>query len=287
MARIKSLAAMGLFINSTTLGFLASGALVSAVHAQVNPPIPVIASYHARGKCIDGGASGVVLWECHSGGVQAFRFRQGSYGQISLGGNQCLTGGSAGSPLTMSACSFPNASQMWGFQSDGTLRNETGNCADAERGATGNGTRILMWSCNRGSLNQMWYPAVSQKSATVSLATLGAIGTTTQGIIGSRGFSASNLVAAGGGNLVAAGGGNLVAAGGGNLVAAGGGNIVVGGAGSLVAAGGGNLVAAGGGNVVPTNAGNLVAAGGGNFLPNNLNYFSNANAANAGNLIPR
>ena len=48
------------------------------------------------------------------------------------------------------------------------------------------------------------------------------------------GFTAANMVAAGGGNMVAAGGGNMVAAGGGNMVAAGGGN--------MVAAGGGNAI---------------------------------------------
>jgi Ricin-type beta-trefoil lectin domain len=276
MARMQVLATISLLASSTSLGFLASAAMTSAAHAQATPPIPVIASYFARGKCLDAAPQGVVLWDCHSGPNQAFRFRSGDYGQISLGGNQCLTGGGEGAALTMRACSYPNQNQMWAFAPDGTLRNESGRCADIERGASNSGARIIMWSC-AASRNQLFYPAVSKRAATVDLATLSGIASSRRGVqavAGSLGFSGANLVAAGGGNLVAAGGGNLVAAGGGNLVAAGGGNIVVGGAGKLIQDGGAYLVAAGGGNVVPT--------GGGSLLPRNFNFF---NPTGAGQLV--
>lgn len=227
---------------------------------------PSIASYHARGMCLDVRASdnAVLLWTCHGGSNQAFRFVSGNYGLISLGNQQCLTGGrSRGTQLAAQTCNNADQNQKWGFQPNGSLRNEAGWCADIEGGARNAGTRIISWDCNAGSTNQTWYPAVTTARVGIGLQTLSALSRgPVQGLIGSGGYSTSNLVAAGGGNLVAAGGGNLVAAGGGN--------IVMGGAGSLIAAGGGNLVAAGGGNVVPT--------GGGSMLPSSWSFFNNVAA---------
>jgi hypothetical protein len=247
---------------------LSAGLLAAPAGAQVitTQGAPAIASYHVRGMCLDVRASdnAVLLWTCHGGANQAFRFDRGAYGLISLGNQRCLTGGrTRGAGLTAQPCNSADQHQKWGFQPDGSLRNEASMCADVEGGARNAGARIISWTCNSGATNQTWYPAVTASRVSVGLQTLSALSRgPAQGIIGSGGFSSSNLVAAGGGNLVAAGGGNLVAAGGGNLV--------VGGAGRLIAAGGGNLVAAGGGNAVPTNAGNL--------LPNNWSFFNNSGA---------
>lgn len=253
---------------------LMAGASVSPVQAQVvaiAQGAPSIASYHSRGMCLDVRASdsAVLLWTCHGGSNQAFRFVRGGYGLISLGNQQCLTGGrKAGSGLTARTCNSSDQNQKWGFQPDGSLRNEASLCADIEGGGRSAGTRIISWNCNSGAGNQKWYPAVTTSRITLGIQSLSAISGRgpVQGIVSTSGFSGSNLVAAGGGNLVAAGGGNMVAAGGGNIVA--------GGAGQLIAAGGGNLVAAGGGNAVPTNGGNL--------LPRNWSFF---NSLNAGNLV--
>ncbi|WP_295531146.1 RICIN domain-containing protein [Novosphingobium sp. Chol11] len=228
---------------------------------------PTIASYHSRGMCLDVRADdkAVLLWTCHGGANQAFRFASGNYGLISLGNRQCLTGGrSRGAGLTVQTCNNADQAQKWGFQSDGSLRNEMSLCADIEGGSRAAGTRIVSWDCNVGSTNQTWYPAVVTRAVTAGVQTMSAMSVGMQrgpvlGLIGSAGFSGNNMVAAGGGNMVAAGGGNLVAAGGGNLV--------VGGAGRLIAAGGGNMVAAGGLNVVPTNGGGL--------LPRNWSFFNN------------
>ncbi len=257
-------------ISSLSAAVIATSASAQVVMTAQGTPI--IASYHSRGMCLDVRASdnNVLLWTCHGGANQAFRFVSGNYGLISLGNGQCLTGTrNRGSALTAQACNNANQLQKWAFQPNGSLRNEASMCADIEGGARGAGARIISWDCNAGSTNQTWYPAVSSPRATVGLLALSALSRgSVQGLITSPGFS--------GGNMVAAGGGNMVAAGGGNMVAAGGGNLVVGGAGRMIAAGGGNMVAAGGGNVVPTNAGNL--------LPNNWGFFNSLSAGRiAGN----
>lgn len=247
----------------------AFGTMATATSAQlvITQGTPSIASYHARGMCLDVRASdnAVLLWTCHGGANQAFRFVSGNYGLISLGNQQCLTGGrNRGSVLTAQTCNNANQAQKWGFSSDGSLRNETGFCADIEGGSRAAGTRIISWNCNAGSRNQLWYPAVTSSQVRFGLATSSAMSETARrrgsvdGLIGTAGFS----------------GGNMVAAGGGNMVAAGGGNMVLGGAGRMIAAGGGNMVAAGGGNVVPTNGGGL--------LPSNWSFF---NGSAAGRLV--
>lgn len=274
---------MNMMKSVPLLAAVAALSLTSIANAQVvlKPRgVPIIASYHSRGMCLDVRASDntVLLWPCHGGDNQAFRFVSGNYGLISLGNNQCLTGGSSrGQNLTAQPCNNRDQRQKWGFQDDGSLRNETGLCADVHSGRRDAGAPIISWNCNSGASNQRWYPGVTTDKVNLGVQGLAALARgPIQGLIASNGFSS--------GNMVAAGGGNMVAAGGGNMVAAGGGNIVLGGAGSIIAAGGGNMVAAGGGNVVPT--------GGGSLLPNNWSFFNNSGFGNlVGNdgasLMPR
>jgi hypothetical protein len=256
------------------LAFAAAGVAVAPAHAQVKGS-PSIASYFSKGMCLDTRASDrqVLIWSCHGGWNQAFRFVKGDYGQITLGNGDCLQGGAQkGAGVTAQPCAN-TPHQKWGFQSDGSLRNEAGWCADIEGAKRDAGTRVISWDCNGGAGNQKWYPAVTAKSAYLGLADLAALSKRTRGttsILSSPSFSTSNMVAAGGGNLVAAGGGNMVAAGGGNLVGNDGASIVFGGAGSLIGNDGSTLVAAG--------AGNMVAAGGGNLVPSNWQFFSGTTA---------
>jgi len=250
------------------------GSVITApnAYAQLASGKPTIASYHAKGNCLDVRAtdSVVLIWTCHGGDNQAFRFASGSYGQIVLPNGKCLTGGSSsGLPLMARTCAS-TVHQKWAFQSNGQLNNEAGWCADIEGGGRGAGTRVVSYKCQNSS-NQMWYPAVTAKQATLGLQALANVGNRTgTSFISSLGFSM--------GNLVAAGGGNLVAAGGGNLVAAGGGNVVLGGRGSLVGNDGASLRSA--------IAGNLVAAGGGNLLPSNMSFFSGSSAGVVVSLPP-
>jgi hypothetical protein len=262
-----------------TLTFAAAAAILVGASSgealgQTIAGTPAIASYHAPGRCLDmrSSDSQVLIWNCHGGSNQAFRFVSGSYGMLSLGDQRCLTSGLiSGAPVTVQTCTnAPN--QKWGFQANGTLRNESGFCLDIERGVRDNGARILGFSCHGGS-NQQFYPAVHARSASIGLANTAQF----QGRTDVRSY----LIAPGfsGGNIVAAGGGTIVAGGAGNLLANDGGGIVAGGAGNLLARSGNAIVAGG--------AGNIVAGGAGNLVPGNWSFFSGAGAgviaAGAGN----
>ena len=270
-------------ILASAFAVLAMSALAAPAYAQTQGS-PAIVSYYSKGMCLDTRASdqAVLIWTCHGGGNQAFRFVSGDYGQISLGNGDCLTGGATrGAGVKASSCGANTAHQRWGFQKDGSLRNEAGWCADIEGASTSAGTRVISWECNAGAGNQKWYPGVTVKSAMLGLADLSALSVragrkqATQSFVMSQGFSTANMVAAGGGNMVAAGGGNMVAAGGGNLVGNDGASIVLGGAGKLIGNDGSTMVAAGGGN--------MVAAGGGNLIPSNWQFFQGSTAG----FVPR
>lgn len=250
-----------------------AGVAAQPAHAQIQGAwsvrgAPAIASYHAQGRCLDMRSSDsvVLLYDCHGGWNQAFRFVSGNYGMISLGDQRCLTSGTAqGGPLTVQACTNA-ANQRWGFQANGTLRNEIGMCADIEGGSRNSGARVLGYPCHSGS-NQQWYPAVTAQTAA-----LGTAGLTASQRMGGRSDVRGLLFSSGfsGGNIVASGGGNIVASGGGNIVASGGGNIVAGGAGNLLARFGGQLIA--------NDGAGIVAGGAGNFVPSNWSFFSGAGA---------
>jgi hypothetical protein len=248
--------------------------LAAPVVAQSVSGMPVIVSYHAQGRCLDMRASDrqLLLWRCHGGANQIFRFVSGNYGMISLGDQRCLTiGAASGAPATVQPCT--NASnQRFGFQTSGTLRNENGLCLDIEGGANGDGARILSFTCHGGS-NQQWYPGVYARSAN--------IGPDDAARLRGRGDARAFLRSGGfsGGNIVASGGGNIVSGGAGNLIANDGAGIVAGGAGNMLARMGSGIVASGGGNII--------AGGAGNLLPGNWSFFSGSGAgiiaAGAGN----
>lgn len=257
--------------------FLISALLVAGpgitAGAQSISGSPAIASYHALGMCLDVRSSdnAVLLWNCHGGWNQAFRFVSGDYGMISLGNDQCLTSGLVNGALSAQTCT--NATnQRWGFQTDGSLRNELGFCADIAGGSKSAGTQIYGWSCHGGS-NQKWYPAVTAASANLGLSAalrLQNSGSATS-LLSSQNFSGGNIVASGGGNIVASGGGNIVASGGGNIVAGGAGNMIASAGGYLIANDGASIVAGGAGNFRPgdfsffnTNSAGVIAAGAGN-----------------------
>lgn len=256
------------------MAFSAAIAFSAPAAAQTINGAPAIASYHSQGRCLDMRASDkqVLLWNCHGGSNQAFRFVSGNYGMVSLGDQRCLTSGlTSGAPITVQTCTNA-ANQKWGYQSNGTLRNESGFCLDIEGGATGDGARILGYTCHGGG-NQQWYPAVTSSSAS--------LGTAAQLKLQGKG-SAKSVISSpnfSGGNIVASGGGNIVAGGAGNMIASGGGKIVAGGAGNMIAKFGGQLIA--------NDGASIVAGGAGNMVPGNWSFFSGSGAgviaAGAGN----
>lgn len=247
-------------------GVLVAGGAWAQGAVAVSGGLPAIASYYAIGSCLDVANANVIMHAaCNAGrGAQAWRFVSGSYGQISLGNQTCLTSGLAsGQPLTAQMCSN-GRNQRWGFQGDGSLRNEINLCVTVEGGNRASGARIVAANCN-ASMTQKWYMATSGGKATFRISSTTFVVPTGKALITSSGESAQNIVAGGAGNIVAGGAGNIVAGGAGNIVAGGAGNIVAGGAGNIIAA---SIVAGGAGNIVAGGAGNIVAGGAGNLIAN-------------------
>lgn len=195
------------------------GCGVAAILAGA-PPVraEVVASGFRAGQCLDmRNGTEAILWGCHGASNQSFAFRNGSYGQLMVGGRCLATSGQAGSGLIATTCASAR-NQMWTITSAGALRNEEGWCADVERGG-GQGARIIAWSCS-GAANQRW--GLARYMSAVQAAS--------QGVLNARAaeaarsarpglsINASGVVAAGGNNVVAAGGANVVAAGGGNII---------------------------------------------------------------------
>lgn len=205
---------------------LASLGMPSVAQAEV------LLSGHVVGQCLDmKNGTEAIVWSCHGASNQDFRFRSGSYGELTVGGKCLASTGRAGTGLVATSCNGSRG-QKW-IISNGALRNEEGWCADIERGG-GQGSRVIAWQCS-GSSNQNW--AAGRKMSTQQALSSGSI-SMAQARAAER-ASMGSVIAAGGGNVVAAGGKNVIAAGGGNVVAAGGGNIYVP-VSSVVAAGGRN-----------------------------------------------
>lgn len=118
------------------------------------PPV-IFGGRAGSGSCLDIRASDSValLWSCHGGANQQFRFRTGSYGQIMVG-NRCLsTSGGEGAPLVAAPCRNTTA-QRWAIRDNGRLNNEQGWCADVEREG-GQGSRVIGYRCT-DRFNQRW-----------------------------------------------------------------------------------------------------------------------------------
>jgi len=190
----------------------------------------VLLSSHVAGQCMDmKNGTEAIIWSCHGGSNQDFRFRSGNYGELLVGG-KCLTStGGAGSGLVAAQCNG-SRSQKW-IVTNGALRNEEGWCADIERGGA-QGSRVIAWQCS-GASNQRW--SAGRKMTTQQALANGSISPAQAQAAGRAAHG--SVISAGGNNVVAAGGLNVIAPGGGNVVSAGGANIFVP-VSSVVAAGG-------------------------------------------------
>ena len=244
---------------------LAGMATTNAAFAQtisVSGGQPAVASYYVIGNCLDVANANVIMHAvCNSNrGAQAWRFVSGSYGQISLGNQTCLTSGLAsGQALTAQYCAN-GRNQRWGFQPDGSLENELDLCVTVEGGNRTSGGRIVGATCTGGMI-QKWYAANSGGTASFRYSSSTFAKPSGKAVITSRGVSTQNIVASGGGNIIAGGAGNVVAGGAGNIIAGGAGNII---AASILAGGAGNILAGGAGNLIANDGASMrsIAASG-------------------------
>lgn len=233
------------FVQSLVAATIIVGASAMPAHAQVALSVTggkeAIASYFKLGNCLDFNGDGVAMHvTCDGSDKQRFVFVSGSYGQIRGNSGRCLTSGLQSGALSLQACAN-GRNQRWGYQGDGSLRNELGLCVDVEGENRTSGGRVMAFSCS-GRLNQKWYQGQSGVRARMTAIPSAMLSTSFSGpaLVSSSGLSQSNIVAGGAGNIVAGGAGNIVAGGAGNIVAGGAGNII---AASIVAGGAGNLIA--------------------------------------------
>jgi hypothetical protein len=232
----------------------AAAVLASSLYASISHA-EVIAAAMRTDLCLDvnQGNNQVALWQCHGGANQSFF---GGYGPQRFN-NLCLdqANPNQGAGLVMAPCAN-KPSQRWGMVDNpndanalGSLRNESGWCANIPGGNANQGVQVIVWTCSpkmvRGRSNDVWIrgnlmqagSAGVPAAALARLANPNVVYTPSGRIISQDGAS---IVAQGGGNIVAQGGGNIVAQGGGNIVAAGAGNVIAASGGAIVAAGAGN-----------------------------------------------
>jgi len=247
---------------------LAVGTLgITPAQAQVAITISggkeAVASYFKLGNCLDFNGSGVAMHvTCDASDRQRFVFVSGSYGQIRGNSGQCLTSGLQSGALTLQTCAN-GKNQRWGYQSDGSLRNELGLCVDVEGENRSNGGRVVAYTCS-GKLNQKWYQGRAGVSARITAipSTMQSASFSGAALVSSSGLSQNNIVAGGAGNIVAGGAGNIIAGGAGNIIAGGAGNII---AASILAGGAGNLIANDGASMRSLSASSFSAGGGAGF----------------------
>ena len=135
---------------------VAAGTAEAQIDSILINGTPVVASAFRVGQCRDirAGGNDALLWQCHGGRNQEFRFESGTYGRIKVQEKCLSTSGGSGTSLIATDCRNTPA-QRWGFASSGLLRNEQGWCADVEKEG-GHGSRVIAWPCGNGKGNQQW-----------------------------------------------------------------------------------------------------------------------------------
>ena len=189
----------------------------------------VVVASIAPNMCLDANQNSnvVALWACNGGANQ--NFFTSSYGQQNFNG-RCLDQATPkqGAGLVMVTCVNGKASQRWSMVGNpndsnalGSLRNESGWCANIPGGYAAQGVQVIVWTCPSknatGRRNDVWGRGISTTASGARLSPS----------IAAQMNQVGNIVAQGGGNIVAQGGGNIVAQGGGNIVSQGGGNVIV------------------------------------------------------------
>jgi hypothetical protein len=103
------------------------------------------------GRCLDVGAGGVLMWDCHGGANQQWTLN--ADGTIENGG-RCLDvpmgRATRGARLITWDC-HGGDNQHFELMPDGTIRGPRDFCLDVQRGTS----RVGLWGCHGGD-NQQW-----------------------------------------------------------------------------------------------------------------------------------
>jgi hypothetical protein len=149
------------------LVLLAAGLMPGAVQAQAPGQLSVGTRF-ISGFCLEArGDATVVVNKCNALPTQAFRFDVDT-GYV-LNGAACLGVAAKGQPLVVKTCAA-TTEQKWSFEDNGTLKSDSGLCADILEFRTDPGTAVIAWDCNATD-NQKFFATSVRVAAAAPAAT--------------------------------------------------------------------------------------------------------------------
>ncbi|MFT4076050.1 MAG: RICIN domain-containing protein [Asticcacaulis sp.] len=145
---------------------IATTCLSTSALAQTNPPTGQlsIGSKFVAGACLESRATDgtFVVNKCSAQPEQGLRMDDQT-GLIYQGDNQCLAAVEKGQPLALKPCAdVPE--QKWSYEADGTLKTDSGLCADILNFRKDPGTPVIAWDCNATD-NQKFFAVNMRRSA--------------------------------------------------------------------------------------------------------------------------
>lgn len=148
------------------IGWLAMAVACLAAPAFAQTPTSQlsVASKFIEGACLEGRASDdtLVVNKCSAQPEQGLRMDDET-GLIHHGDTQCLVAVEKGQPLALKPCAdVPE--QKWTFEADGTLKSDSGLCADILNFRKDPGTSVIAWDCTATD-NQKFFAVNMKKSA--------------------------------------------------------------------------------------------------------------------------
>jgi hypothetical protein len=149
----------------TALSFTA-GATAAQASAPTNTPTGQLSvgSKFIDGACLESRASDstLVVNKCSAQPEQGLRMDDET-GLIHQGESACLAAVQKGQPLALKTCAdVPE--QKWSFETDGTLKSDSGLCADILNFRKDPGTPVIAWDCTATD-NQKFFAVNMKKSA--------------------------------------------------------------------------------------------------------------------------
>ena len=149
------------------IGWLAIAAACLSTPALAQAPTGQLSvgSKFITGACLESRASDstLVVNTCSAQPQQGLRIDDET-GLIHQGDTQCLVAVQKGQPLALKPCAdVPE--QKWSFEADGTLKSDSGLCADILNFRKDPGTTVIAWDCNATD-NQKFFATNVKLSAT-------------------------------------------------------------------------------------------------------------------------
>ena len=97
----------------------------------------------------------VQIWTCHGDKNQLWKVKDTS---VQVYGTLCLnaSGSANGSPVTVATCKASDPAQSWTVNGAQLINTASNKCLDVRNGGVANGTRLQIWDCYDGNVNQTW-----------------------------------------------------------------------------------------------------------------------------------